>query len=47
MKHAFNKGVLSSKVGACLLASSVLFAAGQAWALTAAGTDIKNKATVT
>lgn len=47
MKHAFNKGVLSSKMAASLVSGGLLFAAGQAWALTDAGTDIKNKATVT
>lgn len=47
MKHAFNKGVLSSRVAASLVTGGLLLAAGQAWALTAAGTDIKNKATVT
>ncbi|MEQ3724906.1 hypothetical protein [Alcanivorax sp.] len=47
MKHAFNKGVLSSKMAASLVSGCLLFAAGQAWALTDAGTDIKNKATVT
>ena len=47
MKHAFNKGVLSSKMAASLVSGGLLFAAGQAWALTEAGTDIKNKATVT
>lgn len=47
MKHAFNKGVLSSKLAASLVSGGLLFAAGQAWALTDAGTDIKNKATVT
>ncbi|MED5238409.1 MAG: hypothetical protein VX379_02415 [Pseudomonadota bacterium] len=47
MKHAFNKGVLSSKMAVSLVSGGLLFAAGQAWALTEAGTDIKNKATVT
>ncbi|EKF75940.1 hypothetical protein A11A3_00560 [Alcanivorax hongdengensis A-11-3] len=47
MKHAFNRGMLSSKLAASLVTGSLLFAAGQTWALTAAGTDIKNKATVT
>ena len=47
MKHAFNKGVLSSKMAVSLVSGGLLFAAGQAWALTEAGTDIKNQATVT
>jgi hypothetical protein len=47
MKHAFNKGVLSSKMAVSLVSGCLLFAAGQAWAKTDAGTDIKNKANVT
>lgn len=47
MKHVSRKSVLSSKMAASLVTGGLMLAAGQAWALTAAGTDIKNKATVT
>lgn len=47
MKHAFNRGVLSSKMVVSLVGAGLLLAAGQAWALTPAGTNISNKATVT
>lgn len=47
MTHAFNRDVLSAKKVVPLIGAGLLLAAGQAWALTPAGTAISNKATVT
>lgn len=47
MKQAFAKGLLSARVSATAMGLGLVLAAGQTLALTPAGTDINNRATVT
>ncbi|MEQ3624019.1 MAG: hypothetical protein ABNH42_21915 [Marinobacter sp.] len=47
MKLAFQKGLLSARVSASAMGLGLVLAAGQTLALTPAGTDINNRATVT
>lgn len=47
MKLAFQKGLLSARVSASVMGLGLVLAAGQTLALTPAGTDINNRATVT
>jgi uncharacterized repeat protein (TIGR01451 family) len=47
MKLAFQRGLLSARVSASVMGLGLVLAAGQTLALTPAGTDINNRATVT
>jgi uncharacterized repeat protein (TIGR01451 family) len=47
MKLAFQRGLLSARVSASVIGLGLVLAAGQTLALTPAGTDINNRATVT
>jgi len=47
MKQAFAKGLLSARLSASVMGLGLVLAAGQTLALTPAGTDINNRATVT
>ena len=47
MKLAFQRGLLPARVSASVMGLGLVLAAGQTLALTPAGTDINNRATVT